>query len=173
MHGGDHRKETVMALSPVEIRHIAFARGLFGYRPAAVERTLTEVAESFEEVWRERADLADKLEQLELDISRYREMESLLHTTLVSAERAAADMKEQAKREADALLVEAHNEARGIALEAHEQNARLVADTRRVKALLESALAALSDAEVEVDAEPKEEAPGSDEPWQDTGSWAA
>jgi cell division initiation protein len=167
-----------MALSPVEIRHIAFARGLFGYRPSAVDRTLTEVAESFEEVWRERADLADKLEQLELDISRYREMESLLHTTLVSAERAAADLKEQARREADSILVEAHNEARGIALEAHEKHARLVADTRRLKALLESALAAVSDAGVEAEpaaeeGEPKEPAPDGDDPWQDTGTWAA
>lgn len=166
-----------MALSPVEIRHIAFARRLFGYKPSAVERTLTEVAESFEEVWRERADLADKLEQLELDISRYREMESLLHTTLVSAERAAADLKEQARREADTILVEAHNEARGIALEAHEKHARLVADTRRLKALLESALAAVSDAEVEAepaaDEEPKEPVPDGDDPWQDTGTWAA
>jgi len=164
-----------MALSPVEIRHIAFARRLFGYKPSAVDRTLTEVAESFEEVWRERADLADKLEQLELDISRYREMESLLHTTLVSAERAAADMKEQARRDADAILVEAHNEARGIALEAHEQHARLVADTRRLKALLESALAAVSDADVE--AAPTSEQAGEDErdddSWQDTGSRAA
>ncbi|MEX0673344.1 MAG: DivIVA domain-containing protein, partial [Gaiellaceae bacterium] len=162
---------------PVEIRHIAFARRLFGYKPSAVEGTLTEVAESFEEVWRERADLADKLEQLELDISRYREMESLLHTTLVSAERAAADMKEQARRDADTILAEAHNEARGIALEAHEQHARLVADTRRLKALLESALAAVSDADVEAqparEEEPKEPVPDGDDPWQDTGTWAA
>ena len=167
-----------MALSPVEIRHIAFARRPIGYKRSAVDRTLTEVAESFEEVWRERADLADKLEQLEIDISRYREMESLLHTTLVSAERAAADLKEQARREADAILVEAHNEARAIALEAHAQHARLVADTQRLKALLESALAAVSDADVEADAEPAEEdpeeqAPDGDDPWQDTGSRAA
>ena len=168
-----------MALSPVEIRHIAFGRRLFGYKPAAVERTLAEVADSFEEVWRDRADLADKLEQLELDISRYREMEALLHTTLVSAERAAADMKEQAKREADSILVEAHNEARGIALEAHAQHARLVADTQRLKALLESALAAVSDVDAEAEAapaaaeEPKETEPDGDDPWQDTGSWAA
>ena len=164
-----------MALSPVEIRHIAFARRLFGYKRSAVERTLTEVADSFEEVWRDRADLVDKLEQLELDIARYRETESLLHTTLVSAERAAADMKEQARRDADAILVEAHNEARAIALEAHEQHARLVADTRRLKALLESALAAVDDSGVEAD--PAEDEPeqrhDGDEPWHDTGSWAA
>jgi cell division initiation protein len=164
-----------MALSPVEIRHIAFARRLFGYNRSAVDRTLTEVAESFEEVWRERADLADKLEQLEVDISRYREMESLLHTTLVSAERAAADLKEQARREADSILVEAHNEARGIALEAHEQHARLVADTSRLKALLESALAAIDEAGAEP--EPTSEQAGEDErdedPWQDTGTRAA
>jgi cell division initiation protein len=169
-----------MALSPVEIRHIGFARGLFGYRRSAVERTLTEVADSFEEVWRDRADLADKVEQLELDISRYREMESLLHTTLVSAERAAADMKEQARREAESIVVEAHNEARGIAHEAHAQHARLVADTHRLKSTLESALAALNEGAVEgdpADDEPEQqydqqEHPG-DEPLNDTGSWAA
>lgn len=163
-----------MALSPVEIRHIAFARRPFGYKPSAVERTLTEVADSFEEVWRDRADLADKLEQLEVDISRYRELETLLHTTLVSAERAAADMKEQARREAESIVVEAHNEARAIALDAYAKHARLVSDTKRLKAQLESALAALDVAGVEEDpAEDEPEQQAGDEPWQDTGSRAA
>jgi len=163
-----------MALSPVEIRHIAFARGVLGYKRSAVERTLAEVADSFEEVWRDRADLADKVEQLEQDIARYRELETLLHTTLVSAERAAADMKEGARREANSLVAEAHREARRIEFEAHERHARLVADTQRVKAMLESALAAIGE-EVAVEPEPADEAErnGEDDPWQDTGSWAA
>ena len=166
-----------MALSPVEIRHIGFSRGMLGYKRAAVERTLAEVADSFEEVWRERADLTDKVEQLEQDISRYRELETLLHTTLVSAERAAADMKEHAQREADSIVSEAHREARRIEFEAHERHARLVADTHRLKAMLESALAAIAEVEpaepVVPDAAEEAERNGEDDPWQDTGSWAA
>ena len=164
-----------MALSPVEIRHIGFARGVLGYKRAAVERTLAEVADSFEEVWRERADLADKVEQLELDISRYRELETLLHTTLVSAERAAADMKEQARRDAEAIVVEAHNEARAIALGAHAKHARLVGDIQRLKSLLESALAAVEEAAA-AESDPADDEPEQqhgDEPWPDTGSQAA
>lgn len=132
-----------MTLSPVEIRHITFARRPLGFGRSAVERTLDEVADSFEEVWRDRADLADKVEHLEGELERYRELEALLHATLVTAERTAETLKEQARREADIILSEAHAEARRVVTAAHEQHARLVGDTRRVQALLESALAAV------------------------------
>jgi len=67
-----------MALTPVEIRHMTPGTGLFGYKRAAMDRLLDEIAASFEDVWRERADLADKIEQLETDLVRYRELEALL-----------------------------------------------------------------------------------------------
>jgi cell division septum initiation protein DivIVA len=76
-----------MALTPVEIRHMTPGTGLFGYKRAAMDRLLDEIAASFEDVWRERADLADKIEQLETDLVRYRELEALLRTTLVSESR--------------------------------------------------------------------------------------
>ena len=80
-----------MALTPVEIRHLTPGRGLFGYKSGPTDRLLEEIAASFEDVWRERADLADRVEQLEADLVRYRELEALLRTTLVSAERASGD----------------------------------------------------------------------------------
>ena len=138
-----------MSLSPVEIRHFTFARRPLGYRRSAVERALGEVAQSFEAVWRDRADLADRVEQLEGELARYRDLESLLHTSLVSAQRTAGELKEQAQREADTILVEAHAEARRVVFEAHERQTRLLADTRRLKVQLEAALASLEDADVE------------------------
>ena len=75
---------------------------------------LDEIASSFEDVWRERADLADKVEQLEADLVRFRELETLLRTTLMSAERAAVGLKEQAAKEADLIVEEARSEARAI-----------------------------------------------------------
>ena len=103
-----------MAITPVEIRHIQLSKGFRGYRAAAVERLLADIAEDFEEVWRQRADLADKVEQLENDLQRHRELEGLLRSTLVSAERSAQELKDQARRDADSIVAEAHGEARAV-----------------------------------------------------------
>jgi len=156
-----------MSMSPVEVRHITFSRRPLGFKPSAVERALVEVAVSFEGVWRDRAELSDKVEHLESELSRYRDLEALLHTSLVSAQRTAAELKDQAAREADTILVEAHAEARRIVFEAHERQARLHADTRRLKVQLESALAALEDAEDEPNGEE------ADDSWPDTDEQAA
>ena len=136
-----------MALTPVEIRHMTPGTGLFGYKRAAMDRLLDEIAASFEDVWRERADLADKIEQLETDLVRFRELEALLRTTLVSAERSSAEMKEQARREADLILGEAHAEARSVQRQASAENERLVAESRKIRALLRAALEGMEEVE--------------------------
>ena len=132
-----------MALTPVEIRHMTPGRSLFGYNAGATDRLLDEIAASFEDVWRERADLADKIETLEADLVRYKELENLLRTTLISAERASAELKDQARREADMILTEAHAEARAVQREALSENERLARESRLVRERLQAALAAV------------------------------
>jgi cell division initiation protein len=135
-----------MALTPVEIKHIRLGRALIGgYRRAVVDQLLDDVAESFEDVWRDRADLADKVEHLEQELVRFRELEALLRTTLVSAERASQELKEQARRESELVLSEAHAEAREVMRRAHAEREHLVSEARRVRALLRAALEALED----------------------------
>ena len=129
-----------MALTPVEIRHVKLGRGLTGYRRTATDRLLEEIVDSFEEVWRERADLQDKNERLESDIARYRDLETLLRKTLVTAERSAEELQEQARREADVVLAEARVEARSITQSAFAERDRLRAEATRIRALLRSAL---------------------------------
>ena len=136
-----------MALTPVEILHMTPGTGLFGYKRAATDRLLAEIVTSFEDVWRERADLADKVEQLETDLVRYRELEALLRTTLVSAERASADMKEQARREAELILSEAHAEARSVQRRALNENERLITETRILRERLRTVLDLVENAE--------------------------
>jgi cell division initiation protein len=134
-----------MALAPVEIRHIKLRRSLRGYNCDAVDELLEDIVESFEQVWRERADLADKIERVEEDLVRYRELETLLRTTLVSAERASQDLKEQARRETAVMLDEAHAEARRIRREAVSDLERMRTEARRIRSLLGAALATLED----------------------------
>lgn len=129
-----------MALTPVEILHMTPGTGFFGYKRAHTDRLLAEIVTSFEDVWRERADLADKVEQLESDLIRFRELEALLRTTLVSAERASAEMKEQARKEAELILTEAHAEARAVQRKALAENERLMTETKTLRQRLRSAL---------------------------------
>ncbi|TMM34648.1 MAG: DivIVA domain-containing protein [Actinobacteria bacterium] len=147
-----------MAYTPVELRHVRFKRGLLGYVPIVVDRTIEEVVESFETVWRERADYADRIEQLEADLKRHRELETLLRSTLTTAEHAAHELKDHARREAALVLEEAHAEARRITRDALAERERLGAETHRIKALLGAALDAVDDADRDAEGQPRAEA---------------
>jgi cell division initiation protein len=146
-----------MALTPVEIRHVKLGRAIWGYRRSATDRLLEEIVDSFEEVWRERADLQDKNERLESDIARYRDLETLLRKTLVSAERSAQELQDQASREAELLLKEAHAEGRLIKQRALAEREHLRGEVSRIRALLRSALAVTDEQEGD-EAEPPAEA---------------
>ena len=135
-----------MAYTPVEIRPIKLGRGLLGYKREPADRVLTEVADSFENVWRERADLVDKIEQLELDLTRHKELEGLLRTTLVSAESSAQQLREQARKDAETIVGEAHAEARAIARRAAAEKERLETELRRITSLLRAALDSIGEA---------------------------
>jgi cell division initiation protein len=141
-----------MALTPVEIRHLKPGGGFMGYNRGQTDRLLEEIAASFEDVWRERADLADKVEQLESDLVRFKELETLLRTTLMSAERASTELKEQARREADLILGEAHVEARKVRRDATAENERLISASRKIKAQLRAALEMIDDVQDAEDA---------------------
>ena len=136
-----------MALTPVEILHMTPGTGLFGYKRAATDKLLADIVASFEDVWRERADLADKVEQLEADLVRFRELEALLRTTLVSAERASQDVKEQARKEAELILTEAHAEARSVQRRALSENERLITETRLLRDRLRTVLEIVEEAD--------------------------
>jgi cell division initiation protein len=136
-----------VSMSPAEVRHQHLRRGVLGYKRRGVKELLDHVAESFEDVWRERAELADRVEQLESDLERHVELEGLLRSTLISAERAAQEQRERARREADTIIGEAHAEARTVTREARGEKERLDAESRRIAALLRSALALVEDAE--------------------------
>jgi cell division initiation protein len=136
-----------MTITPVELRHIELKRTRFGgYRRGPVGELLEEVAQSFEQTWRERAEFADRIEQLQSEIARHTELETLLRTTLVSAEKSAHELKAHAKQQADLVLEEAHAEARSVTREAMAERERLLGEARKIRALLEAALDAVEDA---------------------------
>lgn len=134
-----------MGMTPAEIRHVPIRRALWGYRRTAVEHLLDDCADSFEEVWRERADFADRIEHLESELQRHRELETLLRKTLVSAEAAAQAQREGARRDAERIVAEAHTEARRLTFAATAERERLEGDIRRLRELLRSALSTVDE----------------------------
>jgi cell division initiation protein len=151
-----------MGYTPVELRHVRVRRALLGYKRSAVEHLLLEVADSFEDVWRERAELADEVEEMAKTMEELKRREELLSQTLVAAERAASEVREQSKREAELIVAEAHQEARSISRGAQGEHARLSAEVRRIEALLRAALGMVEEGRHEVTA--GDDAAADDEP---------
>jgi cell division septum initiation protein DivIVA len=130
-----------MPLTPVEVRHVEMRRAWFrGYR-------------------RERADLSDRLEELEAEAAKHRELEALLRSTLVSAERAAQDMKEQARRESDLIVQEAHAESRRVSREAAAEKRRLEDDIVKIRSQLRAAFESLGEWPGDAPKKEQEDAP--------------
>lgn len=148
-----------MRYTPVELRHVKISRTMFGgFKRQETEQLLEDVADSFEDVWRERGELTDKLEDVEKRFDELKQRESLLASTLVSAERAADDAKEAAKREAEVIIAEAHQEARSVTRSAQGERERLFAEVRRIETLLRAALGLVEESRIEL---PLESAPAA------------
>jgi cell division initiation protein len=124
-----------MSLTPVEIRHVKLGRRLFGYDRNATDGLLADIVTSFEQVWRERADLRDEFENLETEVARQKEIEGALRNTLISAERMADDVRTQARREADVIVAEARASARDMVSGAEAERERIHTEIRRLRTL--------------------------------------
>jgi cell division initiation protein len=124
-----------VSLTPVEIRHVKLDRRLLGYDRDAADRLLADIVASFEDVWRERADLRDELERFEAELTRQREIEEALRNTLLSAERMADELRTRAHKEADLIVEEARVKAREITGGAEAERERVQSEIRRLRAL--------------------------------------
>jgi cell division initiation protein len=124
-----------MSLTPVEIRHVRIGRRPLGYERPTVDRLLEDIASSYEDVWRDRADLRDELDRLEGELRRQREIEEALRNTLLSAERMADELRARAHHEADLIVEEARAKAREIAAGAEAEEQRVRDEIRRLRTL--------------------------------------
>ena len=122
-----------MSITPAEIGHLRFHRRPFGYGTRGVRETLERISESYAEVWAERADLQERIEDLEAELRRHTELEDVLRKTLVSAERSVDAMRAQARRDGEAILRDAEQRARDVIGEAHRECERIRRDYLRLR----------------------------------------
>ena len=99
--------ERNITITPLDMRQARFATGMRGFDKADVNTFLQEAAEGFDHALRENERLRMEIVRLEASLNQFRELEGSLKTTLMSAQKVADDMRENAQQEAARLVREA------------------------------------------------------------------
>ena len=82
---------------------------------------MLDATQAFETVWSDRADLEDRVHELEVRLNEVTDTEQALRDALVTAQRAADEMRASASRDADNTVREAETRAREIAHKAYAE----------------------------------------------------
>jgi cell division initiation protein len=123
-----------MRITPLDIRQQQFAVRMFrGFDRQQVDAFLDDVAEDYEQLVKENALLKEQLAVLEERTQGIEEREKMLQETLVTTQRLAEEMKENAKREANLLVREAELQGDKFLEEARAEEAKIKAELLALK----------------------------------------
>lgn len=100
-------------LTPQEVSGRAFSKAAFGgYNMAMVDEFLDEVTDDYTALYKENAALKAKLKVLVDKVEEYRATEDSMRAALLTAQRMASTMVEEAEEKKKSMLAGAEDEAR-------------------------------------------------------------
>ena len=108
-------------IAPIEIENKEFKKGIMGYKEEEVDEFLDLVKEDYEQLYRENADLKEKVRLYQEQISKYENIEETLRATLVTAQGTAEDVTNAANKKAKIIVEEADLKARQIIEQANNE----------------------------------------------------
>ncbi len=146
-----------MKVTPLDIRRKEFKRSMRGYADEEVDIFLDEVADEFERLFQENAEMNDRLQRLEEQLESYAQLKTALEKTLVSAQLQADQVTANARKESELIMRDAELQARNIVSESYGETQKvqqalvqlkhLEEDFRfKFRSLLEAHLKLLNDA---------------------------
>jgi cell division initiation protein len=100
-----------MKITPMDVQRQAFSTRFRGLDPDEVRGYLTLVAEELATVERERAGLDQQVKHMEGLLEEHRQREGILKSTLLTAQKASDDIREGARRQAEAMVKESELQA--------------------------------------------------------------
>jgi len=142
-----------MAIMAFDIRKQDFARRFRGFDTEEVLAFLDTVADAFERLTGEKAELEERVRTLERTMSQYEDLEATLRDTLVTAQKASEGLRENARREAELILREARIAAEAEIEEARKKAIQIkkdIVDLRSHKETFIARLRALSRSQIEI-----------------------
>ena len=98
-------------LTPIDIQRQDFEVKLRGYNADEVDDFLDLVGRDYEKLYKENAELRDKVKQQEKALEQYKAMESTLQQSILLAQTAAEDIKKAAAEKADIIVNEAQSKS--------------------------------------------------------------
>ena len=103
-----------MKLTPMDIKNKEFKKAIRGYAIDEVEEFMEEIAESYEEMFKENARLKDTVSRIREKVEHYEKLEDTIQNTLLLAQNAADQAKESSQKEADLIMKNANESAQKV-----------------------------------------------------------
>lgn len=114
-----------MTITPNEISNKDFKKGFRGYDMDEVDTFLDAIREDYEKIYKSNSTLKEQVIVLKEKVEQYSTMESTLQNTLILAQTAAQQAKENSAKEASILIKEAERQADSIIKEAEKRIAEI------------------------------------------------
>lgn len=99
-------------LTPLDIENKRFSKTIKGYNVDEVDDFLDQLTIDYERLYKENAELKDKVEENKKDLEHYKSVEQTLQNTLIMAQTTADDIKANAQSRAEQIIRDAQSEAR-------------------------------------------------------------
>lgn len=123
-------------ITPVEIRNQAFHKSFRGYDPEEVQAFLNTIAEVWEQQLANQQETNARLREVESNYKNLKDIEHILHKTLLQAEQSSKNTMENARHKAELKVQEAEAKAREIVRKGIDERNRLegeIAELRQRK----------------------------------------
>ncbi len=121
-----------MEITPLDIQQKKFHLTFRGYDRKEVDEFLDQVRDEMEKLVREVAELTEFRGGYDERMREFRSREETLKNTMVTTQRLAEDIKENARKEADVVVKDAQLQARQIVAHAQEEKVRLEAENHEL-----------------------------------------
>lgn len=109
-------------LTPLDIENKKFSKQMMnGYSVEEVDNFLDDLTGDYEKLYKEVAETKNKLENVQDDIAKYKNIEGTLQNTLIMAQTAADDVKNLAKQQAEQIINEAQATAKQAVTELEQE----------------------------------------------------
>lgn len=124
-----------MRITPLDIQQKQFPMKFRGFDVEEVYAFLEVVREQMEDLLRENALLKEQVQRAENQIKEYRDMETTLRETLMTAQQMVEDYKTNARKEAELLIKEAELRSDSLMKEAQEKVVKIHEDIVDLKGI--------------------------------------
>ncbi|GAA0788477.1 DivIVA domain-containing protein [Hathewaya limosa] len=122
-----------MRITSMDIDSKEFKKVFRGYDIDEVNDFLNEIADDYEELYKENSTLKEKLSGYEEKVEHYRKIEETIQNTLVLAQGAAEQAKISAQKEADIIIQNANDSGQRILDKANNDVLRINDEYERIK----------------------------------------